>query len=111
MEVRLRPAVPGCVTVPLAILSLGLIPLMTRRAERHFIARMDDQGFETRGGRRIAWSEVERVQRTIGKVRGVELSDELLVYTSKGRFSLPTWRIDNAEEALAYLVSHEPRAG
>ena len=110
IEVQLRPAVPGCVTIPLALLSLGLIPLMTRRAERHFIARMDDAGFETRGGKRIAWSEVERVQRAIGKVQGVEMSDELILFTPRGRASLPVWRMENAGEAVAYLVAHEPRA-
>ncbi len=39
------------------------------------------------------------------------MSDELLVHTSAGRFSLPTWRIDNAGEALAYFAGKEPKAG
>jgi hypothetical protein len=108
VEVRLRPGVPGCVTVPLAIMTLGLVPLLMRKGERHFIARMDEEGFETRGGTRIAWSEVERVQRTVGKVQGMKMSDELVLHTRKGRASLPTWRTVNADEALAYFQSHAP---
>ena len=108
IEVRLRPGVPGCITIPLAIMTLGLVPLLMRRGERHFIARMDAEGFETRGGTRIAWNEVERVQRTVGKVQGMKMSDELVLHTGKGRASLPTWRAENAEEALAYLQHHLP---
>ena len=89
VEVKLRPGVHGCVTLPLAILSLGLIPLLMRKGEQHFIAHMDEQGFTTRGGLRVAWSEVERVQRTVGKVQGMKMSDELLVFSPKGRASLP----------------------
>ena len=109
VEVRLRPGVPGCITISLAIMSLGLVPLLMRKGERHFIAQMDEEGFETRGGTRIAWSEVERVQRTVGKVQGMKISDELVLYTGKGRVSLPIWRTENVDEALAYFKAHAPR--
>jgi hypothetical protein len=108
VEVELRPGVHGCVTLPLAIMTLGLVPLLMRMGEKHFIARMDEQGFETRGGLRVAWSEIERVQRTVGKVQGMKMSDELVVFTSKGRVSLPVWRTENAGEALAWFTSHAP---
>jgi len=108
VEVRLRPGVPGCITISLAIMSLGLVPLLMRKGERHFIAQMDEEGFETRGGTRIAWSEVERVQRTVGKVQGMKMSDELVLYTGKGRVSLPTWRTENADEALTFFQAHAP---
>ena len=111
VEVKLRPGVHGCIMWPLAIATLGLVPLLMRMGEKHFIARMDDSGFETRGGMRVAWSEVERVQRTVGKVQGLKMSDELLVFTAKGRASLPIWRIENGEEALAFFSGHAPAAG
>ena len=111
VEVKLRPGVHGCITLPLAIMTLGLVPLLMRKGEQHFIARMDEQGFETRGGLRVAWGEIERVQRTVGKVQGVKMSDELLVFTPKGRASLPLWRTENAEEALAWFASRAPAAG
>ena len=110
IEVKLRPGVHGCVLWPLAILSLGLVPLLMRQGERHFIARMDEQGFETRGGLRVAWNEIERVERTVGKVQGMKMSDELLVFSPRGRASLPTWRTENAEEALVFFTAHAPVA-
>ena len=111
VEVKLRPGVHGCITWPLAIATLGVVPLLMRMGEKHFIARMDDDGFETRGGMRVAWNEVERVQRLVGKVQGMKMSDELLVFTARGRASLPTWRIENGDEALAFFTRHAPAAG
>lgn len=108
LEVRLKPGVPGCVTLPLAVMTLGLVPLLMRQGERDFIARMDDDGFETRGGRRVSWSELTKVRRVLGKVKGMKLSDEIQLYSPHGRSSLPTWRTENGEEALAYLLARIP---
>ena len=109
MEVRLRPGVPGCITIPLAILTFGLLPLAMRMAEKHFIARVDATGFESRGGTRVAWTEVQRVERFVGKVQGLKMSDEFLFYTPKGRFSLPFWRMENPQEVMAFIEAHVPR--
>jgi len=109
VEVRLRPGVPGCVTVPLAILTLGLLPLLMRMGEKHFLARVDSRGFESRGGTRVAWGELQRVERVVGKVQGRTMSDEYWLYTAKGRFSLPTWRAENAAEVMAFIDAHAPR--
>lgn len=111
VEVKLRPGVHGCITLPLAIMTLGLVPLLMRVGARHFIARMDESGLVTRGGTRIAWNEIERVQRTVGKVQGMKMSDELLLFSPRGRASLPIWRTENAEEALAWFMSRAPGAG
>jgi len=69
---------------------------------------MDDGGFETRGGKRIAWAEVRSVQRVQGKMGAATLSDELLLKTAKGRASLPLWRAGNAQAALDYLWRRLP---
>ena len=110
MEVRLKPGVPGCVTVPLAVMTLGLVPLLMRQGERHFISRMDEEGFETRGGTRVLWSEVTRIQRVLGTMKGVKLSDEVQLHSRHGKASLPTWRAENGEEALAFLLARIPAA-
>ncbi|WP_114952602.1 hypothetical protein [Sphingosinicella terrae] len=110
LEVKLRPGVHGCIYWPLAVISLGLIPLAMKSAEKHFIARMDEEGLWTRGGRRIAWGEIERLERTVGKVQGIKMSDEVLVFTRQGRVSLPMWRMENMEEALVYFGAHSPVA-
>ena len=99
----------GCLLALVTVLTLGLYPLLRKMGEGHFIKRMDEAGFETRAGRRFAWSDVRRVQRNVGKVQGVALSDELLLFTDRGRASLPTWRTDNAEAAVEYLLRHAPR--
>jgi hypothetical protein len=109
VEVRLVPGVHGCISVPLAILTLGLLPILMRMGERHFIARVHAAGFESRGGARVAWSELQRVERVVGKVRGMRMSDEYLFYTTKGRFSLPSLRMDNAQEVMTFIEAHAPR--
>jgi hypothetical protein len=110
MEIDLQPPMHGCLLALVTLLTLGLYPLLRKIGERHFIRRMDEAGFETRGGKRIAWSEVRRVQRTVGKVKGVALSDEMILFTDRGRASLPTWRAANAGAAQDYLLRHVPRA-
>jgi len=109
MDVDFKPPMNGCLMALVTVLTLGLYPLLRRMGEQHFIRRMDEEGFETRGGARFAWSEVRRVQRTVGKVQGVALSDELILFTDRGRASLPTWRAANAEAAVDYLLRHAPR--
>ena len=108
MEIELQPPMNGCLLALVTVLTFGLYPLLRKMGEGHFIARMDEGGFETRAGKRFAWSDVRRIQRTIGKVRGVALSDELILVTDRGRASLPTWRAGNAEAAAEYLLRHLP---
>jgi hypothetical protein len=111
IEVQLRPGVHGCVTVPLGCLSLGLVPLLTRWGEGHFIRRMDEAGVETRNGKRYAWGEfgpIERVRSRMGSGSSGSLSDEYLIYAQQGRDSRPLWRTVNAQEASDYLLSHLP---
>ena len=110
MEIDLRPPMNGCLLALVTVLTLGLYPLLRRMGEGHFIRRMDETGFETRAGKRFAWNDVRRVQRTLGKVQGVALSDELVLFTDQGRASLPTWRAGNAEGAVDYLLRHAPRS-
>lgn len=108
VEVQLRPALRGCVRYPIGCLTLGLYPLLTPMMERHFIRRMDEDGVETRGGKRIAWHEFTRVRHVIGTMKGGTLSDEYLLESPKGRVSLPFWRAANAREALDYALAHVP---
>src|SRR5262245_18448430 len=113
IEVQLRPGVHGCVSVPLGCLTLGLMPLLARQGEGHFIRRMDEAGVETRNGKRFAWSEfgrIERVKSRMGNASSGSLSDEYLLYAPNGRVSLPIWRTVNAQECLNYAFAHLPRS-
>lgn len=108
MEVNLRPApfriMRGC----LGIMTLGLIPWMLRRQQDRFIARMDDDGFQTRGGRRLAWTDVTAIRRVQGTMDGKVLSDELQLSTTKGTVSLPLWRAEDPAGVRDYALRHLP---
>jgi hypothetical protein len=108
MDVTLRPAPFGCLMAVLGIMTLGLIPLARRFAERHFIRRMDDAGFETRGGRRIAWNEVTSLRRITTTMGSGTLSDELVMSTRRGRASLPVWRAEKAAEVVEFAMRRLP---
>jgi hypothetical protein len=108
MDVMLKPPFGGCLMVFVIVITLGTYPLLRRFGERHFIARMDDEGVETRGGKRVAWTDVTHVQRVVGKVQGVQMSDEYVVKSTRGRLSLPLWRTTNGAEALDYFVRRVP---
>ena len=58
MDIDLRPPMNGCLLALVTVMTLGLYPLLRKMGEGHFIRRMDEAGFETRGGKRFAWSEV-----------------------------------------------------
>lgn len=109
IEVQLRPGVGGCVRYPLGCLTLGLFPVLTRYAERHFIRRMDETGVETRGGKRIGWNEFTRMQRVATTMGGGGyLSDEYQLHSPRGRVSLPMWRAENGQEALNFALARLP---
>jgi hypothetical protein len=108
MEVLLRPALNGCLFALMSVMTLGLFPLLQRMGQRHFILRMDESGLATRGGRRIAWSEITQIRRVVGTMKGATMSDEYLIRSSKGKASLPLWRARNADEAAAYLIRSVP---
>lgn len=110
MEVELRPAVNGCLMAIFALMTLGLVPVLMRMGERHFIRRMDDTGFQTRGGKRIAWSQVTDIKRVIGTMGDAQLSNEFIVRSSKGKASLMLSRCKNAEVAQAFLLARIPPA-
>jgi hypothetical protein len=109
MEVTLRPPLGGCMMVFVSVITLGTYPLLRPLMERHFIARMDDAGVETRAGKRFAWSDIEKIKHVIGEVKGAKLSDEYVVWTSNGRCTLPVWRATHPKEALDYLIQRAPQ--
>ncbi len=108
IEVRLRPSVPGCVTMPLGCLTLGVFPLLTRLSERHFVCRMDESDVETRSGKRIAWDEITSITRVRSTMYGATLANEYILTSPQGRISIPLWRTVNAEEVQAYTLDHVP---
>ena len=109
MEVTLRPAPFGVLRGCLGIMTLGLIPWMLRRQQGRFIARMDDTGFETRGGKRMAWADVRSIRRVQGTMNGRVLSDELQLETPRGTVSLPVWRAEDPAAVRDFALRRLPQ--
>ena len=109
MEVKLVPARSGCLIAILTVVTWGLYPLLRRLGERHFIRHMDDEGVETRSGKRIGWGEFTSCRRVALKTgAGVRMSDECLLRSPKGTVSLPLWRAEDPAGALSYLTERVP---
>jgi len=109
MEVKLRPPFHGCLIAILIVITWGIYPLLRRLGERHFIRRMDDEGVETRSGKRVAWSEFTQIRRVVGTMGGAQLSNECILKSRKGKVSLSLWRAENADEALDYMLKRLPQ--
>lgn len=108
MDVPLHRATSGCLWWPAVIASFGLVLLITKMVERSFVARMDDDGFTTRGGKRIAWREVTSVRRVQTLLNGRLASDALRLTSARGSVSLPLSRTDNPAAVYDYAISRLP---
>lgn len=108
MDVPLRRTVRGCMWWPVAIVTLGLVPLITRMAERGFVRSMDDTGFVTRGGKQFAWAEVTKIRREQTTLNGRLANDMLRLTTPRGSAFLPLFRTDEPAKVWDYAISHLP---
>jgi hypothetical protein len=104
MDVVLLPRPVGCLWIPLQIMTLGLVTLLLRSAEGKFPRRMDDQGVETRSGKRIGWAEVVTVQKLRHAMGPKAIAEELIFSSRKGRFSIHSRRLANYEDLAQYAL-------
>jgi hypothetical protein len=110
MEVKLLPRPVGCLLVPIQIVTLGLLTLLLRSAEGKFPRRMDEQGVETRGGKRIAWADVTSVRKQRYVMGPKSIAEEVIFSSPRGRFSIHSRRIGNYEELTRYALQRVPPA-
>jgi hypothetical protein len=108
MEVKLLPRPVGCLWIPLQIMTLGLVTLLLRSAEGKFPRRMDEQGVETRGGKRIGWAEVTSVKKMRYAMGAKSIAEEVIFTSRKGRFSIHSRRLANYEELTRYALQRVP---
>jgi hypothetical protein len=108
MDVPLRRTVRGCVWWPSVIASLGVAYLLAKLSERAYIARMDDNGFTTRGGKQVAWHEVTAVRREQTTLNGQLANDSLRLKTERGTVYLPLFRTDDPQAVYDYAVRRLP---
>jgi hypothetical protein len=110
MEVTLLPRPVGCLWIPLQVMTLGLVTLLLRSAEGKFPRRMDEQGVETRSGKKIAWAEVVTVQKLRHVMGPRTIAEEVIFSSPRGRFSIHSRRIGNYEELTRYALQRVPPA-
>ncbi len=109
MELKLRPIRRVWLLVLGSVLTLGLLPLFRAWRRRRQIWRMEDRGFQTRGGKLIAWTQVTGVRRVAAPIGSDRMIDEWILSTRRGRVSLPLWRIEAPEQAARYVRMHLPQ--
>ena len=108
MEVRLLPRPVGCLWIPLQIMTLGLVTLLLRSAEGKFPRRMDEQGVETRGGKRIGWTDVVTVQKLRHAMGPKTIAEEVIFSSPNGRFSIHSRRLADYEDLTRYALQRVP---
>ena len=109
MDVKIRP-LSGCLTIFLAVVTLGVAPLMQWINERGWPKQVDEQGLLTRGGKRIAWGEFTRVvkvhtQVTRGSSAGVEHFE---LFYPKGKVVVAVYRLENGDNVFNYIWQRLP---
>jgi hypothetical protein len=71
---------------------------------------MDEQGVETRSGKRIGWTEVTSVRKQQYVMGRKSIAEEVIFSSPRGRFSLHTRRIGNYEELTRFALQRVPPA-
>lgn len=108
MDVRIIP-LNGCLWVALAVLTLGVAPLAIWLAERSWPRRLDEAGLETRGGRRILWSEFTRIRRVITQSSGVT-TEHYELQSKQGKVRVAVYRLVDGPHVLEYILQRLPPA-
>lgn len=108
MEAKLLPRPMGCIWLPLQILTLGVLTLLLRSAEGKFVRRMDDEGLETRGGKRIVWSEIRSTQPIRYVMGPARVAEEIIFSSPRGRASIHSRRHADYQALAEYALARVP---
>jgi hypothetical protein len=108
MEVKNRSTLPGCLYWLCTLWTLGLFPLILKWGEGHLAKYVDDDGVTVRSGKRYKWSEFTGVKRVQVRVEGIEASDEILLYSPRGKVSFHYRRMLEAQKVVDYALRHLP---
>ncbi len=111
MDVKIRP-LPGCMNVFLAVLTLGVAPLGKWIVERSWPRRVDEEGIETRGGKRIPWASFTRAVRVLTRVTQGSSStvEHYELHSPQGKVNVAAYRLEDGEAILDYIWQHLPEA-
>jgi hypothetical protein len=106
MEVKLIP-VSGCIQVFLGVFTLGVAPLAIVMQERRWPKNVDEQGLETRGGKRIAWGEFTRIVKVVTNVNGT-ITERFDLHSEKGKVPVVVYRLMDGPQVLQYIWERLP---
>jgi hypothetical protein len=109
MEVKIKP-LSGCLVVFLAVVTLGVAPLGQWIVQRSWPRRVDEEGLETRGGKRIAWRDFNKVVRVLTQVtRGSSARTEHYeLFSAQGKVVVAAYRLENGDQVLDYIWQRLP---
>lgn len=102
------PRPVGCLWIPLQVMTLGLATLLLRSAEGKFPRRMDEQGVETRSGKKIAWAQIATVRKLRHVMGPRTIAEEVIFSSPTGRFALHSRRLANYEQLVQYALQRVP---
>ncbi|MBS3734008.1 MAG: hypothetical protein KGY99_03690 [Phycisphaerae bacterium] len=87
------------------LLPLGLVPLLWGIVflRRRLVA--DEEGVGYAGREKIAWRQIETVDATKLKDKGI-----LVLHAGKRKLKLDSWKLQNFKELVAFVETHAPDA-
>jgi hypothetical protein len=108
MEVRVIPQ-SGCMNIVLGVFTLGIAPLAIKMKERSWPKIVDEQGLETRGGKRIAWNEFTKFEKVVTNVQGT-VTTRYDLHSPQGLVSLVIYRLEDGQKVLDYVWERLPES-
>ncbi len=108
MDVKIK-AVPGCMQFFLAVVTLGIYPLMAWLNLRNWPKSLDDQGLVTRAGTRIAWSAFTKITKVITDIqRGAAKTEHFELTYPKGKVIVAPYRLEDGGQVFDYVWQRLP---
>jgi hypothetical protein len=111
VEVKIIP-LSGCMQVVLGVFTLGVAPLAEWITQRSWPRRVDEEGLETRGGKRITWAEFTRATRVLTQVTQGSSSrvEHFELISPKGKVIVAAYRLEDGAQVMEYIWQHLPEA-
>lgn len=109
MDVKVKK-ISGCVLVFLACATLGVSAIAQWILQRSWPRKVDDEGLETRGGKRIAWNEFTKSVRVFTHVSRTSSAGTVHfeLFSPKGRVIVAPYRLEDGDAVLNYIWQRLP---
>jgi hypothetical protein len=106
MDVILKPSTKvGCLA---AVFSLGLAPILMKRAQRHYPAKLDAAGIVLRDGMAVPWKSITRFRATEFIYGKTKLYDIYEMTHAGGRIRFQSNHIEDATAVVDLILRSLP---